>query len=102
MENNIPLEVEENKLRLTLYISGMSPKSMEAIENIKRICSENLGTLFELEIIDLYKHPELASEQKIIFSPSLIKTSPLPKSTMVGNFSNKEKVIKGLGIKIKE
>ena len=94
--------VIEGKLVLQLYVSGMSQKSMEAIENIKRICDENLDGVFELEIIDLYKNPELASEQQIVFSPSLIKQLPLPKKTLVGTFSDTEKVIKGLGIRIKE
>ena len=75
---------------------------MEAIENIKRLCDEFLKDEFELEIIDLYKNPEVASEQQIVFSPSLIKKFPLPKKTLVGTFSNMEKVIRGLGIRIKE
>ena len=92
----------ENKLVLQLYVSGMSPKSMQAIENIKRLCDEHLNDAFELEIIDIYKNPEVASQQQIIFSPSLIKNLPLPKKTLVGNFSNKEKVIKALGIAFKK
>ena len=88
------------KLVLQLYVSGMSQKSMEAIENIKRLCDENLEGAFELEIIDLYKHPELASEQQIVFSPSLIKRLPLPKKTLIGTFADTEKVIKGLGLRI--
>ena len=94
--------VTEGKLILQLYVSGMSPKSMEAIENINRLCDEYLEDSFVLEIIDLYKHPELAAEQQIVFSPSLIKRQPLPKKTLVGTFADKEKVIKGLGISIKE
>lgn len=94
--------VVDGKLVLQLYVSGMSPKSMEAIENIKHLCDEHLKEAFELEIIDLYKHPELASEQQIVFSPSLIKQLPLPKKTLIGNFSDTEKVIKGLGIRIRE
>jgi circadian clock protein KaiB len=94
--------IVENKLVLQLYVSGMSPKSMEAIENIKRLCDEHLNEAFELEIIDIYKNPEVASQQQIIFSPSLIKNLPLPKKTLVGNFSNKEKVIKALGIVFKK
>lgn len=93
--------VVDGKLVLQLYVSGMSPKSMEAIENIKRLCDEHLKEAFELEIIDLYKHPELASTQQIVFSPSLIRQLPLPRKTLIGNFSDTEKVIKGLGIKIK-
>jgi circadian clock protein KaiB len=94
--------VAEGKLVLQLYVSGMSPKSMEAIENINKICAEYLENSFDLEIIDLYKHPELAMEQQIVFSPSLIKRLPLPKKTLVGTFSDREKVIKGLGIAFKE
>ena len=101
-KKNMPVIFSDSKLVLQLYVSGMSPKSMEAIENINKICSELLEDSFQLEIIDLYKHPEVASEQQIIFSPSLIKRLPLPKKTLVGTFSDSEKVIRGLGISIKE
>jgi len=90
--------ISENKLILQLYVSGMSPKSMEAIENIKRLSEEHLSGAFELEIIDIYKHPEVAAEQHIIFSPSLIKQLPLPKKTLVGTLADTEKVVKALGI----
>ena len=92
----------EGKLVLHLYVSGMSVRSMEAIENIKRLCDEELQGSIELEIIDLYKNPELAIEQQIVFSPSLIKQLPLPKKTVIGTFGDSEKVIKGLGISIIE
>jgi len=91
----------DGKIILQLYVSGMSVKSMEAIENIKRLCDEYLEDAFELEIIDLYKNPELASEQQIVFSPSLVKTLPLPRKVLIGTFGNTEKVIKGLGISFK-
>ena len=94
--------IVEEKLVLQLYVSGMSQKSMEAIENIKRLCAEHLKDTFELEIVDIYKHPEMAIEQQIIFSPSLIKKFPAPKRTLIGNLSNKEKMIKALGITFKE
>jgi len=90
----------ENKLVLHLYVSGMSPKSIEAIENIKKLCKEYLHDPFELIITDLYKNPEAAVEHQIIFSPSLIKTSPPPKKLLIGTFKDAEKVIKGLGIPI--
>jgi circadian clock protein KaiB len=92
----------KNTLVLKLYVSGMSPNSMEAIENIKMICDDYLQDDFELEIIDLYKHPEAAKEHQIIFSPSLIKTSPLPKKVLIGTFQDTTKVITALGISIKE
>jgi circadian clock protein KaiB len=99
---NIPIIIADGKLILQLYVTGMSPKSMEAIENIKKLCFDLLEGSFELEIIDLYKHPELAVKQQIIFSPSLVKQLPLPKKTLVGTFSDTEKVIKGLGITFKD
>src|SRR4051794_30990353 len=94
--------IVEDKVVLQLYVSGMSPKSMEAIENIKRLCDEHLKDAFELEIIDIYKNPEVATQQQIVFSPSLIKNLPLPRKTLVGNFSDTEKVIKALGIAFKK
>ena len=102
IKNDTTRFVVEEKLVLKLYVSGMSPKSAAAIENITRLCEENLQGAFELEIIDLYKNPEAASEQQIIFSPSLIKQLPLPKKVLIGTFADKEKVIKGLGLRIKE
>jgi circadian clock protein KaiB len=94
--------VTGGKVVLQLYVSGMSLKSMKAIENIKKLCAEHLENAFELEIIDLYKNPEKAAEQQIVFSPSLIKTLPLPRRTLVGTLSDSDKVIKGLGILFNE
>jgi circadian clock protein KaiB len=91
----------EGKLVLQLFVSGMSPKSMEAIENIRKLCKEHLDGAFDLEIIDIYKNPEAASSHHIVFSPSLIKQLPLPRKTLIGTFSDTEKVIKGLGVKLK-
>jgi circadian clock protein KaiB len=90
--------IVEGKLVLQLYVSGMSPKSQEAIRNIKQLCDEHLKDAFELEIIDIYKNPELASKQSIVFSPSLVKQLPLPKKVLVGTLGDSEKVIKALGL----
>lgn len=91
-------EVIQGKMILKLYVSGMSSKSMKAIENIKLLCDEHLKGFFELEIIDIYKNPKLASEQHIVFSPSLMKKLPLPQKTLVGTLSDTPKVLKALGI----
>ena len=87
-------------LVLQLFVAGMSQRSMEAIENVRNLCNLYLKDKFTLEIIDLYKHPEAAEEQQIIFSPSLVKLHPLPKKTMIGNFTNLENVIKTFGINV--
>ena len=101
-KNDVSRFITESKVVLQLYVAGMSPRSMEAIENIKKLCDEHLKDAFELEIVDLYKNPEAASEQQIVFSPSLIKSLPLPKKLLIGTFKDSEKVIKGLGISFKE
>ena len=97
-KKSAPDVIIEGKLILKLYVSGMSPKSLEAIQNIKQLCDTYLKDAFELEIIDIYKNPELASEQSIVFSPSLIKQLPLPKKVLIGTLKNSEKVITALGI----
>ena len=99
VKNNLDISTSgPKKLILKLYVSGMSQRSMAAIENINRFCHQHFEGSCELEIIDLYKNPKIASEQQIIFSPSLFKISPLPQKILVGNFSNTEKVLSGLGI----
>lgn len=101
-EKNTHKLIIEEKLVLSLYVSGMSRKSMEAIENIKWLCDQYLKDAYELEIIDIYKNPKLASEQQIVFSPSLLKKSPLPKRTLIGTLSDTKQVMKALGIAIEK
>ena len=92
----------KEKIILRLYITGMSEKSMRAIQNITQLCEEYLTGRFDLEIIDIYKNPSVAEEQKVVFSPSLIRQLPLPKKTFIGDLSDTKKVILGLGISFKE
>lgn len=89
------------KLILQLYVAGMTQKSMTAIENIKLLCDKYLRDSFELEIIDIYKNPEVTEKQQIVFSPSLVKLLPLPKKTLIGTFTDTEKVMKALGLSLK-
>jgi circadian clock protein KaiB len=91
----------QEKIVLQLYVSGMSSKSMAAIENIQRLCNEVLSEAIELEIIDIYKNPKAAAESHIVFSPSLVKRLPLPKKILIGTLAETEKVIKALGITFK-
>jgi len=84
--------------RLKLYITGASPNSAKAVNNIKNICEKFLKDRYQLEIIDIYQQPLLAASQQIIALPMLIKTSPLPAKRLIGNMSNVEKVLKGLDL----
>jgi circadian clock protein KaiB len=101
MDNDEAPSGNPQKLVLQLFVSGMSPKSMEAIENARRIFDDNCGEFFQLEIIDLYKNPEAALSHHVVFTPSLVKSLPLPKKILIGNLSDEEKVIKALGITFK-
>jgi len=90
--------VEQDELRyvLRLYVTGMTPRAQEAIRNIKKICEEELKGRYDLEVIDIYQQPELAKSEQIIAAPTLIRKLPLPLRRLVGDMSNKEKVIVGL------
>ena len=85
-----------------LCISGMTPRSRQAVVNIKRICEEYLAGQYELEIIDLYQQPELAARHQIIATPTLLKTWPLPLRQMFGDLSDTKATLRRLGIAVKD
>jgi len=87
-----------SEYHLSLFITGTSPNSVRAINNIKSICEEHLNGNYELEIIDVYQIPERAQREQIIALPTLIKRGPLPERRLVGDMSDKSKVLRGLGI----
>lgn len=84
---------------LRLYITGSTIRSVLALTNLKKICEEYLEGRYELEVIDLYQHPSLAKGEQIIAAPTLIKRLPLPFRRIIGDMSNKEKVLFGLDLK---
>ena len=84
---------------LKLYVTGLTPQSVNAIDNLKRICEENLKGRYNLEIVDLYKNPSLAIGEQIIAAPTLIKKLPLPLRKVIGDMSNEERVLVGLDLK---
>jgi circadian clock protein KaiB len=83
---------------LQLYVTGATQRSMSAIAALKKICDEELQGRCEIEVIDMYQHPELARSEQVVVAPTLIKKLPAPIRRMIGDLSNKEKVLKGLGI----
>jgi circadian clock protein KaiB len=83
---------------LRLYVSGMTPRSTEAINNLTAICEEHLKGRYELEVIDIYKHPGLTESDQIIATPTLVKQLPLPLRKLVGTLSNDERVLVGLNL----
>ncbi len=83
---------------LRLYVTGTTPASVRAINNIKEICEEHLKGRYDLEVIDLYKNPMLAKGEQIIAAPTLIKKLPFPLRRIIGDMSNTEHVLVGLDL----
>ncbi len=92
---------KDEKYILKLYITGMTPRSTRAIENLRSVCDEYLKGRYELEIIDIYQHPNLLAGEQIIAAPTLIKKLPVPLRHIVGDLSDKDKVLLGLDLQTK-
>lgn len=84
---------------LRLYVTGQTPRSAASIRNLRNVCDEYLEGRFELQVIDLYQHPELAKEAQVVAAPTLIKRLPLPLRRLVGDLSDKREVLVGLDLK---
>ena len=81
-----------------LYIAGTNLNSVRAIENVRRLCKSLRPSRCDLDIIDLYQQPGLAKRDDVVAAPALVKISPLPRRTFVGDLSDIARVIAGLGI----
>ena len=92
---SVPAEPE---YLLHLFITGATPNSSRAVRNIKDICEEHLRGRYELLIIDIYQQPELAQEEDLIGVPTLIKLRPGLVRRLVGDLSDRNRVLKALGI----
>jgi circadian clock protein KaiB len=88
----------EKSNKFILFVAGMSVKSVNAIENLGKICEKYLPGNFELEIIDVNKHKQQAVAYQIIALPTLLKLDPQPKRIIVGDLSDTEKVLKILNL----
>lgn len=83
---------------LKLYVTGNTPKSEQAIANLRRICEIDLGGRYEMAVIDILERPQLAEDDKILATPTLIKVLPTPLRRLIGDLSDHEKVLLGLDI----
>jgi len=83
---------------LRLYVSGATPRSTEAISNIKKICEEHLAGQYDLQVFDIYQQPELTAAQQIIAAPTLVKESPGPLRRLIGNLRDTRRILERLGV----
>ena len=82
-----------------MYVTGTSPRTQIAIENLNRICAQELEGLYEVEIVDVLENPQRAEDERILATPTLIKKLPLPLRRVIGDLSDKEKVMLGLEVR---
>ena len=87
---------------LRLFVTGMTPRSTEAVAAIKTICEEHLKGRYDLEVIDIYQHPELAKDAQILAAPTLVKQLPEPLRRLIGNLADTERVLMGLDLRPRE
>lgn len=83
---------------LRLYIAGQTPKSLAALSNLNAICEAQLKGRYKIEIIDLVRKPELARENQIFAIPTLVRQVPVPIRKIIGDLSDKERVLMGLAL----
>jgi circadian clock protein KaiB len=84
---------------LRLYVAGQTPKSITAFNNLKKLCEEHLAGKYRIEVIDLLKNPQLAKGDQIFAIPTLVRQLPQPLKKIIGDLSNKERVLVGLDLR---
>jgi len=83
---------------LKLYVTGATARSLRAIANVKAVCEQYLKGRYHLEVVDIYRRPELVRRDQIVAVPTLIKKLPVPLRLLVGDLSRTEQVLQGLGL----
>jgi len=90
--------IENDLWVLRLYIAGQTPKALTALNNLKKICKEQLNDRFTIEVIDLLVNPQLGAEDQILALPTLVRKLPIPVRKIIGDLSNTERVLVGLDL----
>jgi len=97
--NAAPAKGQDPQYVLRLFVTGSTPRSARSISNIRSFCEARLLGRYKLEVIDIYQQPELARQEQIVAAPTLIKALPEPLRKLVGDLSDKERVLAGLDLK---
>ncbi|MBC7740660.1 MAG: hypothetical protein H7061_00585 [Bdellovibrionaceae bacterium] len=98
------LNRESSKLKaqtivLELFVSGITPKSIRAIEVLKDICETYFANRYELKVVDIYREPQMAKQNEVFAVPTLIRRQPGPRKILIGDMTDTAPVFKALGIK---
>ena len=106
-ESDRPAKAKQEKIRpfkppvweFRLYVAGMTPTSIRAFENLKKLCEEHMHGAYKIQVIDLLDRPKLASGDQIIAVPTLVRRLPTPVKKIIGDLSNTERVLVGLDLR---
>lgn len=93
MSKETDMQAPGQPLKLTLYVAGQTPKSLAAIQNLQKIVAEQGESRYEVDVIDLREHPQLAREHNIVAIPTLVRSLPVPVQKIIGDLSDREKVL---------
>lgn len=94
--------MESDRYLLKLYITGKTPRTERAIANLRKLCDEVLAEAYEVEIIDVLENPKLAEDERILATPTLIKKLPPPLRRVIGDLSDRDRVLLGLDLREKK
>jgi circadian clock protein KaiB len=90
--------IPSGKYLLRLYVTGLTPRSTRAIKYVREVCDAHLAHQYELEIIDVYQTPARMVQDQVVAIPTLVKSAPAPARLMVGDMSDRERLLIGLGL----
>lgn len=90
---------DSDKWMLRLYTAGQSPRSLAALDNLKRLCEEHLSGRYSIEVVDLLKNPRLAKDDQIVAIPTLVRQLPPPLRKIIGDLSDTERALVGLQLR---
>jgi circadian clock protein KaiB len=93
-----PDDSRNGHYKLRLFVTGSTPRSARAIANMRKICEENLHGQYDLEVVDVYANPDATRELQVIATPTLVKILPEPLRRIIGDLSDREKVLAGLNL----
>ncbi|GAB5375768.1 MAG: circadian clock protein KaiB [Acuticoccus sp.] len=89
------------KYWLRLYVTGRTPHSQSAIENLRQICAQRAHNEYAIEVIDVLEQPHLAEREKIVATPTLVRRLPEPVRKIIGDLSDRERVLIGLDLPVR-
>jgi circadian clock protein KaiB len=92
--------IDFEKYRLRLYVTGLTSRSTRAIEIVRGVCEQHLSGQYDLEIIDVYQQPSRIGADQIVAIPTLVRDAPEPRRYIVGDMSDRRRLLTGLGLPV--